>query len=350
VKGRAAIRLAIGFGLSILLLFLVLRATNPQQLATAMANADFRYVAPAILLYFCGVWVRSVRWGLLLPRGAVPNNQLFQALVIGFTFNNLLPARLGEVARAYLLARWRGVSYGNTFASVVVERVLDGLALAFLLLVGLVFVGSAPGYLLFVGLVVGGAFSAGALVLVAAAIRPGVLPALMGFFARFLPAKIGAALVRVASTFGEGLGLIRGWRLLGQLVALSLLGWAFELSMFYAIMFAFHLPADPILATLVGTVANFATLVPSSPGYVGTFDSALVTVLRDTAGISAEVATAYALLIHATLFLPVTLLGIAFLWRAGLSLGEVAGSSRQYQPVPVTEGHVANAPSSTVRG
>jgi hypothetical protein len=85
----------------------------------------------------------------------------------------------------------------------------------------------------------------------------------------------------------------------------------------------FGIPASPALALLVGSAANFATLVPSSPGYVGTFDGALITVLRDTAGIAAAPATAYAIVVHATLFLPVVVLGTLMLWRSHMTFDQI---------------------------
>src|SRR5919201_5939255 len=115
----------------------------------------------AVGLYFAGVWTRSVRWGLLLPQQSVPTTTLFRTLVVGFTANNVLPVRMGELARAYLLARWRGVPYGATLASLVLERILDGLSLALLLLVSLRLLPSAaPGYLMAAGALAGAGFCA----------------------------------------------------------------------------------------------------------------------------------------------------------------------------------------------
>src|SRR5439155_12016874 len=99
-----------------------------------------RLIVPAIGCYFIGVWLRSARWGLLLPEHTVKTSTLFRALVVGFTVNNLLPLRVGEVARTYLLNRWCRIPYGATIASLVVERVLDGLSLAMLLLLSLTLV------------------------------------------------------------------------------------------------------------------------------------------------------------------------------------------------------------------
>lgn len=350
MSARRLTRLGLGFGISALLLVLLFRSVDVAALGRALAVADFRLLPPAIALYFVGVWLRSRRWGLLLPRDSVPAGALFRALVVGFTVNNVLPARLGEVARAYLLARWCGVRYGHTLASVVMERVLDGLTLAGLLLVA-VTVAPAPPYLLSLGLVVGAVFAAGAVILVGASWQPRLIVVIAGLVARLLPARLGEKVVRLAEGFGAGLALVRGWGLLGRLVVLSLLAWLAEIGLFYLLMLAFPIPASPALAALTGTVANFATLVPSSPGYVGTFDGALVKVLQDSTRLPLEVATAYALLVHAALLIPVTLLGAVFLWRAGVSMGEITGPGSPLaeagRPSTLTGAGTAGAPSGS---
>src|SRR5207248_5354990 len=131
----ARIRFFLPFAISLVLLVLVARSLEGEaaQLTAALAAADWRLILPAIVLYFVGVWLRSARWGLLLPEHAVKTSTLFRALVVGFTVNNLLPLRMGEVARCYLMSRWARIPYGTTVASLVVERVLDGLSLAILL-------------------------------------------------------------------------------------------------------------------------------------------------------------------------------------------------------------------------
>ena len=320
-----------GYAVSLALLALLIRSLDPAALAAVLGEADFRLLPLAVGLYFVGLLVRSVRWSLLLPPGAVTVQTLFRALAIGFTINNLLPARLGEVARAYLLNRWAGVAYGITLASVVVERVLDGLTLVVLLLVAIALVPSPPGYLPGIGATVGAAFLGISLVLALAAWQPRLLDRATRTVAQRLPVRAGDLLVRVAASFVEGLRGLRGPGVLLRLAALSLLGWLAELSLFYVIMVCFPFAATFPLAVLIGTAANFATLIPSSPGYVGTFDSVLVKVLSDTTAVPNELAAAYALVVHAALFLPVTLLGAFLLWRADLSFAQVA---QLHRPTP----------------
>jgi len=324
VKFGGGVRLLISFGISaVLLVILALSVMHDRErLSEAFASADWRFVPAAIGLYFVGAWFRSMRWRLLLPEHHIKTSTLFRALIVGFTVNNLLPIRMGEVARAYLLSSWCRVPYGATVASLVVERILDGLSLAALLILALMLV-PAPSYLIVIGALVGAVFCCGALVLGLASWRASVIPRLAAFVARPLPARIGALVVRLATSFARALSLVRGRNRLLSLVGLSLLAWTMELSLFFVLMPGFGITPSLPLAFLVGSAANFATLIPSSPGYVGTFDGALIGVLRDTAGIASAPATAYAIVVHATLFLPVVVLGALLLWRAHMSFDQI---------------------------
>jgi glycosyltransferase 2 family protein len=330
---RAWARGVVGLAISVGLLVLLLRGVDPAALGAALGAADLRFLPPAVGLYFGAVGIRSWRWRLLLPPGAAPTGVLYRALLVGFTLNNLLPVRLGEVGRAYLLGRWRGVPYGVTAASLVVERVLDGLALAGLLLASLLVV-PAPGYVLGIGLLVGGLFAVGGAAVLLGATNHAALTGLVTAASGRLPGRLGVAGKSLGLGFVDGLRLIGGGGLLARLAGLSLLCWLCELSLYYVLMFAFPMPRSYGLAVLAGAGANFATLVPSSPGYVGTFDGALTRLLVDTTGTSQEVALAYAVVVHATLFVPVVVAGALVLWRARVSLGQVGRAVGSAAPRP----------------
>jgi len=321
MSGR--VRALLGLAVTVTLVALLFRAVNVRQLWDALIATDPRPIVPAIALYLVSLWVRSLRWALLLPRERVTIGALFPALIVGLAVNNLLPARIGELARAYLLARWCGVAYGATVASVVVERGLDGATLATLLLAALVFTPWAPAYLSALGWTIAGAFVVALAVLGVMAWRADMVGRLAHRATAWLPGRAGAIAERLSVGFVDGLRPIRGWRLLGSLVLLSFVGWALELSLFYVLLLDARPGIWPPSAVAAGAAANFATLVPSSPGYVGTFDAALVKVVVDLLGISTERATAYALLVHATLFLPVVFLGLLILWRADISVRQV---------------------------
>jgi uncharacterized protein (TIRG00374 family) len=332
------VRLLVGFAISLGLVALLLRAVNVQALKAALSHVQPLAIVPALALYAIAAWLRSVRWRLMLPPGSAPTGICLRALLVGFTVNNLLPARLGEAARAFLLKRWANVPVGVTVASVVVERILDGLALAALLLVAIAWLPAAPSYLLVVGLAAGGGFALGAVLLAAIAWRPSVVLAALQLLTRPCPRRVRDLAERIALGFVDGLALVRGGRLLGLLGLLSVGAWLCETGLFYVVMLGFAIPASPGLAILGGSAANFATLVPSSPGYVGTFDGVLVKVLMDALGplgqaVAYEEVLAYALVVRTLLFLPVTAAGLIVLWRANLSFGEIVrfGAARRQQ-------------------
>jgi len=123
---------------------------------------------------------------------------------------------------------------------------------------------------------------------------------------------------------------VRNGRTLAVLLALSLAAWLPELGVFYVLMLAFPMPASLPVAMLGGSVSNFATLIPSSPGYVGTFDGALVKVVSDVLGntLMSSIA-AYAVLVHLALLVPVTAAGAVIMWRSDTSVGKFARMARQ---------------------
>jgi uncharacterized protein (TIRG00374 family) len=343
INGRA-VRFFAPFVVSLIFVVLVIRGVQSEasqltggelssQLVTVLANASWWLVVPGIALYFVGVWIRSIRWGLLLPEHDIPVSTLFQTLVIGFTVNNLLPFRMGEVARCYLLARWCSVSYGATVASLVVERVLDGLSLAVLLFVALLLWPTAPGYLRAVEFAAGVGFLAGAIVLALAAWRASLVTSLAGWVSTPLPRGVAEKIVRLTENFARSLALVHDPSRLARVLGLSLVAWCIELGLFFVLLLALALPASYPLALLVGSAANFATLIPSSPGYAGTFDSAVIKILTDSAGVSAVQALAYDVAVHAALWLPVVVVGTLLLWRSHMTFDQIT-----HGPQVVSEG------------
>jgi glycosyltransferase 2 family protein len=332
-------RLLLPFVFSAVLIVLLINALRGQadQLTAALRSANWPLIVPAIGLYFVGTWLRSARWGLLLPEHSVKTSVLFRALLVGFTVNNLLPLRMGEVARAYLLSRWGRVAYTATVASLLVERVLDGLSLALLLLVALWVLPSAPGYLWAVGGIAGAGFLAGALVLALAAWRASILVALANFVGHLLPLRFRARLTDAATSFARTLALVHSPGRLGRLLVLSVVAWCSELGLFFVLMISLGIAGTYPQALLVGSAANFATLLPSSPGYAGTFDAALTKVAQDGLNISAGLAGAYDIIVHATLFLPVVVVGTLVLWRSHISFDQLTHAPKaadsQYTPL-----------------
>lgn len=119
-----------GIAISGVLLWLALRGLDFSQTWTALNSANFWYLAPAVLIYFIGVGIRGLRWQrLLLPVEQIPARQAVALLIVSYTVNNVVPARMGDVMRVFLLARETGIRKSASLATVVLERLLDVLAI-----------------------------------------------------------------------------------------------------------------------------------------------------------------------------------------------------------------------------
>ena len=126
----------LGMLISALLLFFALRGLKLGEAWQALRGAQYLWLLPGVAVYFVGVWVRAWRWHYLLrPLKTISTRTMFPIVTIGYMGNNIYPARAGEVLRAVILKRREGVSVSASLATVIVERVFDGVVmLAFVFL------------------------------------------------------------------------------------------------------------------------------------------------------------------------------------------------------------------------
>ncbi len=314
----------LGIAISLLLVYLLFRTVDLAKFGRALLGADFRFLVPAVVLYFVGVLVRTVRWAVLMkPVGRVGVGRLFVVMVIGFMANDILPLRAGEAVRAFLLWRKERLEPGATIATIVVERIFDGLALTgLLLLAGLMI--PLDQWLTGLAWVAGLVFLVGIGVVLALTVMPGPLLGLARMVLTPMPARLRDLGLRLLGTFVEGLGILRSARDTLAVALLSLVAWGIEATVYYILMFSFAFPPRFVASALGTAVANLFSMVPSSPGYLGTFDLPLSAVMAGTFGVDQNVAAAYTSLVRAVLFIPVILLGLLLTWREGLTLRGLA--------------------------
>lgn len=128
------IQLAIGIAISAVFLYLALRGVDPQDLWMAVRNFNWWWAIPFVAITMASMWVRAWRWRyFLLPTADLPTRRLWDPMMAGFALNGLLPARLGEFARPFLLARQENLPFPRIFGTIVVERIFDTLVLLGLL-------------------------------------------------------------------------------------------------------------------------------------------------------------------------------------------------------------------------
>jgi uncharacterized protein (TIRG00374 family) len=340
----------IGIIVSILFLGWALYNENLGKVWEELLRAQYWALLPALALYFAGVWVRAVRWRILL-KPLLPKiglTRTFEVVVIGYMANDVLPARIGELVRAYVLSRRTGVRKTATLATIFVERVFDGLTMIGFAAAVVVFTliwdpnafMTGPGHNL--GSILTGLsipISIGSVVFlsllvafIAIASSRSRAERVVAFGVRFLPGKLHERGQRLASSFVDGLGSLRSASSLAIVFALSVVAWLMESAMYYALgTWGFNLLGGdglplPFYAYILATsFANLSTLIPQAPGYVGVFDAIAKVVLVGAFGALSGVATSYVLVLHATLIIPITILGFIYLWRESLSWKDLTG-------------------------
>jgi glycosyltransferase 2 family protein len=333
------LRTATGIVLSILLLGWTLRDVSFTEVAHQTRAADLGLLGLGVAISLAGMWIRAIRWGILLlpvTRG-VQMRPRVAATFIGFAVNNILPARVGEFARAFSLARLTQVRAPAAFATLVIERLLDGIVLVALLFASM----AAPGFPAAArlgGVDVRSAALSIALLMVAvtAALFLGVVrPRLAGRVVLTLvkpfPRRFRESVVAAARAFAHGLAVLRTPALFAASAALAIGQWLFLALAFLLGFRAFGIQDVPFSgAVFLQSLISLAVAVPSSPGFFGPFEFA-ARVGLSLWEVPADQAISFAIGFHIAGFLPVTLIGLYYVWRLNLSWSEMRSSEERVE-------------------
>lgn len=331
MRHRRRLLLALaGLGISCAAIFLLTRIVDLEETARILGAADPRPIVIVLAVVALQVLLRSTRWRYLLPRrpdGERPSlPRLVAALLVGYLGNVVLPARLGEPIRAYVVARREQVDFVKALGSVVLERVLDLATLAVILFVAATLAGAPPWILRGTGIVAMVGFLAAAFLVFAGIARSvRVVERLVGRGGH-RARRAAAALER----FAEGAGG-QPRTAIGLAIGISAACWFLDGTTFWLVAQAIHVDLSWASALLVAGIAVLGTALPSAPGYIGTFELAAVAAAA-AVGLAHESSLAIAIVAHALTILPLALAGSVSV--AGMSLtlrGAVAevGRSRR---------------------
>lgn len=305
----------VGLIISIVFLSIALRGLDLEQFWQTLREANYWWLLPGIGVYCVTVWVRTWRWrSMLEPVKPISTARLFPIVVIGYMGNNVYPARAGEVLRSYVLRRNEGVPMSASLATVVLERLFDGLVMLLFVFATLPFAPLPPDYR---NVVVGFSllFGAAMLTFVLLAARPKRMSWLYALAVeRFVPAGLRPRVHGLFDRFIVGLQSLRSPREMLTILLTSILIWLGETLKYWFVMHAFPFSVSFPVLMLMTAVVNLATTIPSSPGYVGTFDAPGIAILTRF-GVPQALATGYTLVLHVALWLPITVLGALFMLR-----------------------------------
>lgn len=314
-----------GLLVSLVCLAIVLYLADPRQLAQALRRADYRLVAAAYASSLVWILVRAVAWRTLLQEKA-SLSQTFLTINEGYLINNLLPFRLGEVARGFLLSRKAGLSFWQVISTIVIERLLDLAFAAALLLSSLPFV-------------IGASWAKNT-----AWIAAGLV--LLGLGGLYLLARnhlwaeqkfnqlaarwpwLGRLGSQQAPAFLSGLAILTDWRRFLRAVLWFTLNWGLAVGQYYLFLLAYFQDAQPLWAAFALGFIALGMAAPSSPGAVGVMELAAVAALS-LFKLDPAQTLAMALTMHLSNYLITGLLGAYALAQEGETLSGLFRQARQ---------------------
>ncbi|MBW2039891.1 MAG: flippase-like domain-containing protein [Deltaproteobacteria bacterium] len=321
----------IGFVISLFFLYLAFRRIDYRLLLESLKGTNYLYLIPVVVIIFVNMALRALRWGYLLyPIKKIGFPNLFAGIIIGFMANNILPARMGEIVRAYVIGRSERISKSSSFATVVVERLFDGFTVLGILLAVLIFINLPSGNIYFKkGLQVAGYISVAIygvtfIILFIIKKRTNWFLKFASLLTRPFSSRLTENGISNILSFKEGLLSVESVKTLLITFAYSLFIWGVFAYAIYLAGLSFGIKLSVAASLLVLVAICLAMIIPSTPGYIGTYHAS-VTYALILYSVPLEKALGFSIVFHATNYIPITLAGFLYLWRHHLSLRGIKG-------------------------
>ena len=299
-----------------------------SKIAAAFKDADYRSLPLMLLCLSLFYWLKTIRWRFLLaPLGTFrPLRDLFPPTIVGFAFNNVLPAHLGEFVRVFVFSRQSRLPRTAVLSSIVLERIFDVIAILTILMTGLLLVDAAQidpkivrSAKIFAGLVCLGLICA-AIYLIWTKPVVALVERCLGFFP-FIPAGLRGKIVGLVETGAEGLASLRSGKLLAGIMTTSFLQWFLNGLTIHLALWAFGIKVSPTVSAIVLGATAIGVTVPASPGYF--IQICFLLVLKQFVPGREEDIFAASIYYHMLQWIPVTFVGMFFFLRAGYKVGDV---------------------------
>lgn len=303
-----------------------------HEIADAFRKADYRTLPLMWLCLAVFYWLKVVRWKYLLsPLGQFrPVRELMPSTVIGFAFNNVLPAHLGEFVRVFVFSKQTKLPRTAVLSSIVLERIFDVIAILFFLVAGVWFAdiqGLDPrvesAIILFTILVCLGLIGA-VFFLVKTTLVVSIVDRILGWF-RFIPKSLTEKIAQILHVGADGLAALKSASLLAGILLTSLLQWLLNATLIHLSLVAFGIPTSPAVSAIVMGVTAFGVTIPSSPGYFGVIQLCFLLVLKLFVS-DQETVFAASIYYHMMQWIPVTAIGMILFVRSGLTVADVEQS------------------------
>lgn len=314
---------ALGILLSVVLVGLGIRAFPLDEVAGALTEARPAWLLAGALVYLLTMPLRGVRWSTLLGEvKPVSPVAATEVLAVGTLANNVMPARLGDVVRAFVLARREQVSASTTFATIMLERVFDGVVVVGMLLAVLLIAPPGAAWVSGVAWVMGLVFTGAIVVSAVLAWNEGRALILAEKLMQPLPAGLRGKLLGVLVKLARGLSTLKSPRATLLVVVTSVVVWGIEVVVWGLVQHGMGLDMPVHGLVLVMAVLTLGLTAPSAPAFVGVFEGLVIAAVA-LYGVAGPPAAAFAIAMHVVHFSVGTALGALSAWRLGLRVAEL---------------------------
>ncbi|HUG14335.1 MAG TPA: lysylphosphatidylglycerol synthase transmembrane domain-containing protein [Thermomicrobiales bacterium] len=307
-------RFWIGMTISAFALYVAFSRVDPGEARDAFRDAQYVWLIPAIAFAISSLIARTFRWSALLHPAGIGFRHLFGIQMVGYTVTTVLPFRLGDVVRVFLVGGLYGIRKVRTAATIVVERVLDVLTVLIILMALLPFVSISDRVKLVMW--IGSAVIASLVTVILALwfLRYRALGALERGF-RWLPKAWSARVTQHAGSVIDGLAVLSSPRMTIGVLGWTVATWLCGGGMMWVMLVAFGLPSSPAVAFFLLAMSALSMVIPSSPGFVGVYHALLIETLVTVFDAPSGAAASYAVMTHLLLFVPTVLFGVAYMLK-----------------------------------
>ncbi len=305
----------IGIILSLVFLYLAFNKVDFPELGRALKSANYWWVIFAIILNSLSFLARAYRWrSILSPLKLVRFGNAFGATTIGFMANSLLPARAGEVIRAFVIGSKENISKSASFATIIIARIFD-MFILLALLFGFLIRASLPEDIKRAGMVALGITIIALFFLVFLKVYQKGAYKIINIF----PSKLKDKLSKFISSFIQGLEILTNWRTGLWVLAQSIFIWIYFAFVYYTLFRAFGLQLPIEAAFIVMVICCIGIMIPSAPGFIGTYHYFTILGLS-LFHVPKSEALSFAVVSWGVSFLPIVVIGLVCLQRMGVSL------------------------------
>ena len=319
----------LGVAVSAGIIFYMISQFDLGQTKTVFGSAKVEWLGLAAVLYLLLFPLRGLRWSWLLANiKPIPVATSTQTLMIGAMANNILPARLGDVVRAYLLSRRANLAATATFSNVLLERIIDGCTVIAVLSAVLIFDPPQNDWVGPLGLTMAAVFFAALTICTVLAAAPNLFWKLARPLLSWLPDGFSSKVENKLELLLSGIKVLTQPGLMLRVVGISIFIWIAEAGIYVVCQQAFGLSVPFSGAILVMAVLTLGLTAPSGPGFVGVFEGLVVAGVA-LYGVEPNAGLAFAIAMHLIHYVPVTLIGVIYVWRTGLQLRQLGAEASQ---------------------